>query len=414
MRFLYLILLFLISGGIFADFEYRVLVRNEEDFAIKTNAINQDNFLGFKSGLTGNAKMLFEAKFKLENLKLKFSDLVLVPLEDGSLTTNSILEANISFNLYDFYLDAGKKRILKGKGFMVSPSDFLYNYLPDYNKGRENSLQFKNGFFLAGGGYYSDFGNFSFYYIPEISIDNDDVKRLITEGQKEIYTGFYSIGFDTFDFGITCIYKEVFNFGVYGSLRISDNFVFYLDVGLTGKESNYILEKENYPYVGDIYNLKEKELKNTLQALVGLNVIMDNFGLMIEYFYNDRGLTIEEINIFKDEAKKIANDYNKNNPVSLLNLGNVANFMAKNSFPSFSRHYGMMRLYSIGIKNWEASSLCILSLSDLSGKLNNSVEYNLENINIGGSFFFSFGDDYSEFKLYGDVWGVSLYVEVCF
>jgi len=73
-----------------------------------------------------------------------------------------------------------------------------------------------------------------------------------------------------------------------------------------------------------------------------------------------------------------------------------------------------MRLYSIGIKNWEASSLCILSLSDLSGKLNNSVEYKLENINIGGSFFFSFGDDYSEFKLYGDMWGVSFYVEVCF
>ncbi len=398
----------------FSDFDYRVLCIEEQNFNVKEMIWNPDNILNIKDGINANVKLLIETKFEYENLKFKLSDFLNVPVEKNGHITNSILEACSSYSIFDFYLDIGKKRISRGKGFMVSPSDFFFKYLPDYNKGKESSLQFKNGLWLVGGGYYSEFGNFSFYYLPEVSVFNQYVEQYLTPSQKEIYAVFYSFNLDFIDGGLNATYRDSLDFGAYTSFRADERFIVYLDAALLKKIKRYTLIKETYPYGGYVYSLKEEELKYKFQFLAGINYIGEDFGIMFEYYYNGSGYSYNELNSFKDDIRLAINNYNTENPISIFNLSQIATLLKYNTFPSLCQHYGMLRIYSLGIKNLELASLCILSLVDFSSRLNNSIEYYVDNIAIGGEFSLTFGDEYLEFKLYGELWSVSLYCRISF
>lgn len=107
-------------------------------------------------------------------------------------------------------------------------------------------------------------------------------------------------------------------------------------------------------------------------------------------------------------------NFDINTPVSVENLGNSAIVLTKMPALSISGHYGMLRIYSINLKNLDLASLCIMSLTDFSGKFYNTASFNVENITLSAGIFTSFGDDHSEFKLYGEQWGLNQGIEIVF
>lgn len=407
------ILLFL-PVFLFPNFDYRILFSEEQNFVLREAVWNPDNIFNVKSGLSADLKLLCETGFKFGNFKLKFSDLATMPLETNGNFTNSLLEAYFSLNFYDFYLDAGKKKIVKGKGFLYSPSDFFINQSFEAGKSKDDTLQFKDGLWLTGVGYYSGVGNFSFYYIPELVISNETIERYFTKGQEEIYSLSYSHSLDFMDIGIVGAYSDSLKLGSYGSFRLNDNFVFYTDFAFLQKVKGYELEIKTYPYVGDIYQIKEIELSNKFQFIFGISFTHNNLGFMIEYFFNGCGFERDEFDKYQANLKDAVKYFDKTNPVSIGNLGNSAKIIQSKGSLSLSQHYGMLRLYSLNLENFEFASLLISSLTDFSGRFCNSVYYNVENITLGGEVFIAYGEPYSEFMLYGEKWGIGLKVEVVF
>ncbi|MGC8765491.1 MAG: hypothetical protein ACP5QT_06365 [Brevinematia bacterium] len=412
-RYFLLILLMIVTSG-YSEFNYRLLVLEEQHFSVKEAVWNKDNIFKINGGLDANFKLLCESGYKFENFRIKISDMAIVPFETNGNFTNSLLEGYVSVNFMDFYLDLGKKRILKGKGFLYSPSDFLLKYSADGGKSKEEAIQFKDGFWLFGATYFSEIGNFSFYYFPEISISNENLERYFTKGQDEIYLLSYSHSLDFMDAGIVGAYQKVINAGFYGSVKLNDFLTFHIDLAFLERNKTYHIEKESYPYVGDIYNAKESEVSNKLQLASGLNYVYENLGVMLEYFYNGCGYTVEEFNGYKSYLKDAVKNYNADNAISSGNLGISASILGKKEYLSFSQHYGMLRIYSMSLKNFDLASLFLLSLTDLSGRFYNSISYNIGNITLSGEVFITFGDEYSEFMLYGEKWELNLDCEIVF
>ncbi|MGC8771699.1 MAG: hypothetical protein ACP5Q5_10670 [Brevinematia bacterium] len=412
--FIFRLILLFLPVILFSDFNYRILVSEEQNFVVREAVWNPENIFNIKSGLSADLKLLGETTFKFENFKLKFSDLATMPVETNGNFTNSLLEAYLSLNFYDFYLDAGKKRIVKGKGFLYSPSDFSLNQSFETTQNKDEVLQFKDGLWLTGVGYYSGIGNFSFYYIPDLAISNEAIERYFTKGQDEIYLLSYSHSLDFMDVGVVGAYSGSLKLGSYGSFRLNDNFVFYTDFAFLERVKNYELELKTYPYVGDIYQIKEIELSNRFQFIFGVSFTHNNFGLMIEYFYNGGGFEKSEFDKYQRDLKDTVKNFDKTNPVSIWNVGNSARIIESKGSLSLSQHYGMLRLYSLNLENFELASLVISSLTDFSGRFCNLVYYNIENITLGGEVFVAYGEPYREFMLYGEKWGIGLKAEVVF
>ncbi len=335
-----------------------------------------------------------------------------MPVETNGNFTNSVLESYLSISCYDFYLDAGKKRIVKGKGFLYSPSDFFLNQSFETYKNKDEAFQFKDGLWLMGATYYSGIGNFSFYYMPELVISNEAIERYFTKGQDEIYLLSYSHSLDFMDAGVVWAYSGSLKLGSYGSFRLNDNFVLYTDFAFIERVKSYKLDVENYPYVGDIYQIKGIDLSKKFQFLFGVSFTHNNLGLMIEYFYNGCGFEKDELDKYQKDLKDAVKNFDKTNPVSIWKVGNSARIIESKGSLSLSQHYGMLRLYSLNLENFEIASLVILSLTDFSGRFCNSIYYNFENITLGGEMFVAYGEPYSEFMLYGEKWGVMLKIEI--
>ncbi len=405
-RLSFIILIFLASSLSAIDFEYRFLIMDYQKFNRIDTPLNPENVFKIEDGLSVNIRSLLETKVIYENFKIFFANYGFMPVKSNANYTNRILELYLNFKFGDFSTAIGKKKIIKGRGFLISPSDFLASY---FSKVKENEIQFMEGVFIFQSYYYSDSGSFGAFYSPEVDFTNEIFTRYISSTQKQIYGGVYEKDFDFLDFGLICAYRDGLNFGGYSSFRFFENFVFHFDGAVYEKKKIEKIVKEEIPFVGEIYSIEEENLLWVPALLFGATYVNEYFSFMIEYYYNGGGKNWLES---KKDISNAINSFDLQNPISIKNLGTSTAFVLDSSFIELCKHYSFVRLYTSKLKNTELALNLILNLVDYSGRLIFSSSYSgWENFSISSEVYFSFGEKYSQFGLYGEN-GVNIYFSI--
>jgi len=77
------------------------------------------------------------------------------------------------------------------------------------------------------------------------------------------------------------------------------------------------------------------------------------------------------------------------------------------------RHYAMLRVSNPTSDKYQLAVNSIMNLQDFSGMIIPSIGYEgWDNITLSGNITVAFGREYSEFRLYGNVWSCGLDLEL--
>ncbi len=403
---------------------YTVRLFNTENFTSFKSALNPGNVLGNYSGLDGMLKYYADMTFKSGPVSFQAADIGCLEAATDATLTNRVAEIYISDHAGTFFFDAGKKKITQSVSFIASPVDFILNVSNDISKNKTYNLEFSEGKFMANTDWYSDFGVFGFCYIPEIDFTNS-APVYFSSPQAEQEELRYSVDIYGIDASLAVSHDEIWREGAGLSATIGDCIEIHSEGAFLENKNRTVLQTNQVITGFDPVRMKtiyspfltntEQTLYNVAEVVAGGSYNTDLFTIMIEYYYNGGGFDFGEWNGIRKSLQDFRGSYDSppGSVNSFPNLGAMMNFIQTNGMLDLCRHYAMIRLSNPASEKMGLSCATLMNLEDFSGmEILTACYTGWDHLTLTGGFTFDFGEDYSEFKLKGQDWTVSLEIEI--
>ncbi len=399
---------------------YSAQIFNDENFNSFKSALNPDNILSINSGLSGEVKYYLEFDWKRDLFSFKAQDIGFLEEATNSPLTNRLSEVYLSYQFMSSFIDIGKKKITQSVSFLKSPIDFIINNPNDITKNKTYNLQFSEGEYMANIDLFSDFGVLGACYMPEIDFTNNGIEYF-SMPQKQQEELRYSIHYSGIDTGLAVSHDNIWQAGANISVTIGD----YIEAHAEGAYienktrsnllTNQIMTGWNPLLMKGIYNglLTNNDVKisNVMELIVGGSFNTETFTVLAEYYFNQSGYNYDEWNQMRKTMKDYRNNYN-DNPNGLFNsanLGILMDLMQNNESLNLCQHYGFVRISNPPSEQLVLSATTVMNLQDLSGLEIFSADYTGWNYaELSGGLTLGFGDDYSEFRLFGQDWSINI------
>ena len=406
-------------------FNYNVKVYNTETYTSFNPVLNPGNIFGSFSGLTGGLKYYLDGRWKSGDWAVSASDIGYLQAVTNFPYTNLLTEGYVSYHFWDIFVDAGKKKITQSVCFIAFPIDFALNSYNDVTQNKSYDQQFSEGRFMANIDWYSDFGIIGLSYIPEIDFTNNTTAYFSSAQiqQEELR---YSVDISGVDAGLALSYDNIWRTGANISATIGDYFevhaegAYLQDIARFGFVTNQIVTGFDPVLMQNIYSPQLSDTENTVsnvcQFILGTTYNGEYFSIMAEYYYNMAGYNYDQWQNIRNSMKDFRSAYDSQ-PANMLNVGNLGSLMSfagTNNILNVCQNYGFIRVSNPTSEKLGLSWITILNLEDLSGMEIFEASYSgWDNATLTGQFNFDFGDPYSEFRLLGQDWSVSIILELC-
>ncbi len=425
------VLIILIFAGVYTygaegDIEslYNAKLFNTQNFYVFKSALDPDSILPVSDGYSGMMKYYLDSQIKVKDLSFYAADYGFFQLMKSAVLTNKIVELFLSYKMGICFIDAGKKKITQSASFLKSPIDFVLNSTKDISKDRDYNLEFAEGKFMANLDLFSDFGVFGICCIPEMDFTNDGI-TYFSSPQAEQEEFRYSVNLSGVDAGLAVSHDKSWQAGANLSFTFLEFFEFHAE-GAYLQNKDVLRIRTNRIIIGYnpvlMENITADLLTNVVQTvndatefIIGGSYNNEYINLMIEYYFNPSGYNYDEwkdiLKTARDQRKKYDGD--KSDIFNQINLGTLQNHIYSPGIAELCEHYLMIRITNPPSEKSGLSAVALFNLQDLSGIFIPGVCYTgWDHLSLSVNASFSFGDDYSEFKLLGQDWAVSLEVEI--
>jgi hypothetical protein len=265
---------------------------------------------------------------------------------------------------------------------------------------------------------FSDFGVFGICYIPKMDFTNDGI-TYFSSPQPDQEEFRYSVNLSGVDTALAVSHEESWRAGAALSFTFLEYFEFHAE-GAYLQNKDVLRIQTNRIIIG--YNSYADLLTNVIQNsggtsefIIGGSYNNEYFNLMLEYYFNPSGYNYDEwkdiLKTAREQRKKYDGD--KSNVFNQINLGILQNHFSSSGIADICEHYLMIRITNPPSEILGLSAVALFNLQDLSGIFMPGVCYSgWDHLSLSLNAAVSFGDDYSEFKLMGQDWAVSLELEL--
>ncbi len=413
-----------------SEITYSAKIYNTETFSSVKTVLNPDGVLNNYSsflagGLSGEVKYYLDFRWKSDPFSFQASDIGYLDAVTNSAFTNLMTEDYLSFNFWEIFLDAGKKKITQSVCFLTTPIDFAINGFNDISKNKSYNLQFSEGKYMANADWFSDFGVIGLSYMPELDFATN-AQQYFSSSQIEQEEFRYTVNISGADMGLALSHDSNWRAGANFSATIGD----YVEVHAECAYLEYIPRfglgtnmtatgfdpASMQPIYSPELTITRENVSNVYQIIVGGTYNGEYFSLYVEYYYNMAGYNYAQWSSIRQSMRDFRSDYynNSSGVLNAANLGTLMSFMGTNSFLDVCQDYAMIRVTtpSASTEKLGLAWTTLVNLEDLSGMEIFSASYSWDNLSLTGQFTFDFGDDYSEFKLLGQDWTAGVEIEI--
>lgn len=197
-------------------------------------------------------------------------------------------------------------------------------------------------------------------------------------------------------------------------MPLGENFEFKTEMMFYEEDYRYRLVT-NDSFFGKMLDYEEEKINFPFTVMAGGSYHNDYFSMRIEYLYNGKGFNYDEWDSIRKEIEAQNDKWNedKNNPLSVYNLGVLYSYIYENGSLNLCQHYIMFRISNPEANNPLLSLTSVVNLSDLSGIEMIKFSYRDNNyLRFSGLFSITYGNPVSEFKLFMQDWCVNFLTEI--
>ncbi|MGM0508444.1 MAG: hypothetical protein ACQERZ_04695 [Fusobacteriota bacterium] len=369
----------------------------------KSSQLNPNNIFEFEDGFSTKESLYYKKSIYKNDISFDIVNFLEYYNNEGKIN-NKILELYGSTELYGNFFDIGKKKSPMGVSVFKNILDSDKTL-----KENERDLKYKEGKIQLNYEIFTDKGVLGFTYYPKTNFNKNTVEKLSSNQNEEFkarFTGYK----DNYEYAILGIKNNGYKFGGNLATRINNNLEFYVEGAYLEKNNIYDIKKENINT--DLFKIigLESSKKDSIKLIIGNNISRGKFSFRSEYFYNKDGFNKNQWDKRLKILEETRRAYDKKDiNLNKSNLGEGLNMISNNGIGNLGKHYFMTRGSMDEIYNMDISGITILNLQDLSGMVIFSVNYIMKDIiNLELEPRFSFGNEYSEYKLMGEDYNVSL------
>ncbi len=383
---------------------YNAEIFDDEKYSSYSSPIDPDNVFGIYSGVYDAAQYYLDFKWKSDPFSIQACDIGFTTIVTNFPVTNYLSEIYASYNLMDFYLDLGKKKVSQSMSFLVTPMDFAMRSYNDVSRDKSFDTMFSEGKYMANLDWYTDIGQFGFCYIPEI-IFSSNLTAYFSSSQNQEEELRYNNTISGIDFAFALNYDTNLSAGTGLSTTIGDFIEAHAEGVWISSTYRYILTTND---LTDTYSpllgIAPQQLSNIFKIVLGGSYNGDPISIMLEYYYNSSGFNYSQWNDILNAMKDFRSAYDSNPEgiFSPANLGTLAQFFGANYYLDYGQNFVMIRLSpSRTIAKFSLTSTTLMNLDDLSGvQIFNLTYCGWEHLLVSGTFSFDFGSPFSGFMLF--------------
>ncbi|HKL86724.1 MAG TPA: hypothetical protein VJ861_10375 [Treponemataceae bacterium] len=364
--------------------------------------LNPKNIFAADNGFYGTEFFTLGYSLKGERLSFHFNDFGYIKANRDPDFHNSIGELYGSLQFGAVFVDIGKKRIHQSLSYFKSPINFTVDTAGTKN---HNETQFSEGKIMAHVDIFSNYGFLGISYIPKIDFSKS-IEQYVSSSQVQQGLLRYDFTVHKYTMGIAVSKDDFWRLGTHVSTTLGD----YVEVHFEGV-FNEQKTRTALSVAGGLAFQNPEPAKNRYEALLGCTANLPWFSGIVEYYYNQAGLTGDEWRHQTDTYRNLQNT-DLTSMLNLYNLGMAYQALSQNRDFN-SRHYLMLRLSNPTTDDYQIALNTVVNLQDFSGVVMPSMSYSGWNhISLEAHCTKSFGSPYSEFSLYGETWSCGLSIEL--
>jgi hypothetical protein len=366
-------------------------LQSSQDLTDYQSELNPGSILGEQGGYRGTIRYYLGDKWESGDYSATFQDFGSCDASLDPALSNRIGECYVSRTLFSGFIDIGKKRICQSTGFFRSPINLAITEAKDISHDDQYNLRYAEGRCMANLDLFTGIGFFGLSYMPRIDFDAD-LNRYLSSSQEEQYLLRYEKTFGAIDAGLAVSRTSLWEAG----LQLSTS------VGKYAELHGEFVYHENLG--------QDDRVEGLCGATLNLNRVTGIF----EYYYDQAGLDRADWNSRLDEFKLTRDTYGAYpyDPMTVMALGRAYRSLFEDHGGLNARHYAMIRISNPTIDDYQAALAAILNLEDDSGMAMAAYGYDgWEHLHLQVTAAFSFGSDYSEFRLFGERWKIGMEIE---